>query len=79
VLAVARDAANLRRQQELSEQLQEALASRIVIEQAKGITAHRHGVTIDQAYQLIRAVTPSSGRRHRRGLIFDHRRWPAFR
>jgi glycerol-3-phosphate dehydrogenase len=54
VLAVARDAAKLRQQQELSEQLQEALASRIVIEQAKGITAHRHGVTIDQAYQLIR-------------------------
>jgi len=55
VLAVARDAANLRRQQRLSEQLQKALQSRIVIEQAKGVTAQRHGVTIDEAYQLIRA------------------------
>ena len=36
-------------------QLQEALKSRVAIEQAKGITAQRHGVTIDQAYQLIRA------------------------
>jgi PAS domain S-box-containing protein len=54
VLAVARDASKLRQQQQLSEQLQEALESRIVIEQAKGITAQRHGVTIDQAYQRIR-------------------------
>ena len=54
VVAVARDAAQLRQQQKLSGQLQEALESRIVIEQAKGITAHRHGVSIDQAYQRIR-------------------------
>jgi PAS domain S-box-containing protein len=54
VVAVARDAAQLRQQQQLSGQLQEALESRIVIEQAKGITAHRHGVSIDQAYQRIR-------------------------
>src|SRR5450631_298386 len=54
VVAVARDAAMLHEQQELSGQLQEALESRIVIEQAKGITAQRHGVTIDQAYRRIR-------------------------
>ena len=54
VFAVARDAAKLRQQQQLSEQLQEALKSRIVIEQAKGITAQRLVVTIDQAYQRIR-------------------------
>ena len=54
MLAVARDAFKLRQQQQLSEQLQEALESRIVIEQAKGITAQRHGITIDQAYQRIR-------------------------
>ena len=55
VLAVARDAAKLRHEQQLSEQLQRALESRVVIEQAKGITAQRHGITIDEAYQLIRA------------------------
>jgi AmiR/NasT family two-component response regulator len=53
VLAVARDASKLRQQEQLSVQLQEALKSRVVIEQAKGIIAH--AVTIDQAYQLIRA------------------------
>jgi PAS domain S-box-containing protein len=55
VVAVARDAAKFRQQRQLSEQLQGALESRIVIEQAKGITAQRHGATIDQAYQRIRA------------------------
>jgi len=54
VVAVARDAAKLSQQRQLSEQLQGALESRIVIEQAKGITAQRCGVTIDQAYQRIR-------------------------
>ncbi len=54
VLAVARDAVKLRRQQQLSKQLQEALESRVILEQAKGITAQRLGVTIAQAYQLIR-------------------------
>ena len=60
VLAVARDASMLRHQQQLSVQLQEALDSRVVIEQAKGITAERLGVTIDQAYQLIRAHARSN-------------------
>src|ERR1035437_7838337 len=55
VFAVARDASMLRQHQQLNVQLQEALKSRVVIEQAKGITAQRHGVTIDQAYQRIRA------------------------
>jgi GAF domain-containing protein len=48
------NASKLRQQEQLSEQLQEALESRVVIEQAKGITAYKNGVTIDQAYQLIR-------------------------
>jgi GAF domain-containing protein len=47
-------AAKLRQQEQLSEQLREALESRVVIEQAKGITAYRNAVTIDQTYQLIR-------------------------
>ncbi|MDQ1536294.1 MAG: hypothetical protein QOE58_687, partial [Actinomycetota bacterium] len=54
VAAVARDASMLHQQQELSEQLQEALGSRVLIEQAKGIISQRHAVTIDQAYELMR-------------------------
>ena len=48
------NASKLRQQEQLSEQLQEALESRVVIEQAKGITAQQHSVTIDEAYQLMR-------------------------
>jgi GAF domain-containing protein len=48
------NASKLRQQEQLSEQLQEALESRVVIEQAKGITAYKHAVSIDQAYQLMR-------------------------
>jgi AmiR/NasT family two-component response regulator len=44
----------LRQQEQLSEQLQGALESRVVIEQAKGITAYKNAVTIDAAYQLMR-------------------------
>jgi GAF domain-containing protein len=44
----------LRQQQQLSEQLQRALESRVVIEQAKGITAQQNSVTIDRAFELIR-------------------------
>ncbi|HEX7537605.1 MAG TPA: GAF and ANTAR domain-containing protein [Dermatophilaceae bacterium] len=49
------NASKLRQQEQLSEQLQEALESRVVIEQAKGITSQQRAVTLDQAYLLIRA------------------------
>jgi len=48
------NASKLRQQKQLSEQLQEALESRVVIEQAKGITAQQNTVTVDHAYQLMR-------------------------
>src|SRR5664280_318011 len=48
------NASKLRQQEQLSEQLQEALDSRVVIEQAKGITAHQCALTVDQAYQRMR-------------------------
>ena len=52
-MAVA-EYAKLHDQEQLSEQLQQALESRIVIEQAKGITVQRKSVTVDHAYQLMR-------------------------
>jgi GAF domain-containing protein len=48
------NASKLHDQEQLSKQLQLALESRVVIEQAKGITAHRNTVPVDQAYQLMR-------------------------
>jgi len=48
------NASKLRQQEQLGEQLREALESRIVIEQAKGITATQSSVTIDQAFQRMR-------------------------
>lgn len=38
----------------LTRQLQTALTTRVVIEQAKGIIAERHGVPADQAFEMLR-------------------------
>ena len=48
------NASKLRQQEQLSEQLQQALESRVIIEQAKGITAQQKSVSVDDAYQMIR-------------------------
>ena len=50
---------------QLSEQLQEALDSRVIIEQAKGITAHQHWVTVNQAYQRMRTHARNNNARLR--------------
>jgi GAF domain-containing protein len=54
------NASKLHDQEQLSEQLQGALESRIVIEQAKGMIAQRKSVSIDHAYQLMRGHARSN-------------------
>ena len=53
----------IRRGEVLTEQLQTALTSRIVIEQAKGIVAQARGVTPDEAFVRIRSYARSHNRR----------------
>jgi hypothetical protein len=45
---------SLREAQVVSESLQAALSSRVVIEQAKGMVAARGGVTVDEGFELLR-------------------------
>lgn len=47
----------VRRGEVVSEQLQSALNSRIVIEQAKGAIAQIHAVSVDDAFQLLRTYS----------------------
>jgi GAF domain-containing protein len=44
-------------------QLQHALDSRIVIEQAKGFVSHKNGVSPEEAFQLIRTFSRNRGQR----------------
>lgn len=44
------------------EQLQHALNSRVIIEQAKGVLSHRERVDMDQAFLMLRERARSSGR-----------------
>jgi GAF domain-containing protein len=47
-------ASELARAQRINEQLQRALTSRIVIEQAKGVIAGERGLRVDDAFELLR-------------------------
>ncbi len=47
----------------LATQLQAALTSRVVLEQAKGMLAQRTGLALDQAFQMMRGYARSNNRR----------------
>ena len=51
----------VRHHEVLSEQLQSALNSRIVIEQAKGVLAERAGIKVGPAFELMRAHSRNEG------------------
>lgn len=53
----------IRHHEVLTEQLQAALNSRIVIEQAKGVIAERQGLDMDQSFTLLRTAARSTNRR----------------
>lgn len=53
------------RAEQRAEQLQHALDSRVVIEQAKGIVSERHGISVNDAFERLRSHSRSNSRKLR--------------
>lgn len=53
----------IRHHETLAEQLQTALNSRVIIEQAKGVISERHQMDMDHAFQLLRSTARTGNRR----------------
>lgn len=66
---------SLRESEALSTQLQSALRSRVIIEQAKGVVAHTRGVPVADAFTLIRQYARSHNLRlsHVASALVDRR------
>ena len=54
---------SIRHGEVLAEQLQTALNSRVVIEQAKGVIAHSLGIAVDTAFERLRRYSRTNNRR----------------
>lgn len=65
----------VRRREVIAEQLQTALESRVLIEQAKGVLAERHQITVEKGFELMRACARRKGRKlvEVAGLVIEGR------
>ena len=72
-------AGRLAEARQLSTQLEEALDSRVVIEQAKGMLSRDHSVSVDEAFETMRAYSRSTRSPLRdvaERIVVDHLRLP---
>jgi GAF domain-containing protein len=54
---------SIKHAEDLTQQLQTALNTRVLIEQAKGAIAHAHNISVDEAFTLLRAYARQTNQR----------------